>query len=196
MRKDEKELKLFSTAGSDQNATAAEGEALQKRKILFYEGFNSRSVKDLTAKLMYLDRKNHKDIYLYINSPGGYVTDFLAIYDIIQNLHSRVVTIAVGQAASAGAFLLMSGTPKCRAALKHARIMFHQPSGGFFGTAEESKTQVAELDRLKEILISLMMKHSTKKLSRKKVLSILNKDTYLDADQAKKLGLIDIVHGA
>ncbi len=191
----EKNKLLINTrASSDGTAQAAEGEAFQKRKILFFSDFNPHTARELIAKLFYLDKKSSKDIYLYINSPGGYVTDFLAIYDVIQGLNSRVVTVATGQAASCGAFLLTTGAPKCRVAYKNARIMFHQPSGGFYGTETESKIHVAELTRLKELTMELMIKHNPKKMNRKKALEILNKDTFLSADEAKKLGLLDVVH--
>ena len=187
-------LKLNSVAG-DSTAAAAEGSVFQRRKVFFYSAFTPHSIRELTTKLMYLDKKSTKDIYLYINSPGGYVTDFLAIYDVIQMLESRVITVGVGLAASCAAFLLMSGTPKCRVAYANARILFHQPSGGFYGTEAESKVQLAELSKLKEILANMMIKHSTKKLTKKTVLDILSKDTYLSAAEAKRLGFIDVIHG-
>lgn len=144
----------------------------------------------LISQLLYLDSKDpDKDIYLYINSPGGSVTATLAIYDTMQFLKADVSTICVGQAASGGALLLAAGTKGKRMVLPHARILIHQPVGGAGGQASDIDIQAKEIMRLKDELNRILVKHTGKSLN------VIRKDTdrdyFMSAEEAKKYGIVD-----
>jgi ATP-dependent Clp protease protease subunit len=146
----------------------------------------------LTAQLFYLESANsEKDVYFYINSPGGVVTAGLAIYDVMQYINCDVVTICLGQAASMGALLLAAGTAGKRMALPYARVMIHQPLGGAQGQASDVQTQANELLRIKDIITEILVRHTGQP---EEVISRdTDRDFFLDAEQAKKYGLIDHV---
>src|SRR3989339_2011935 len=134
----------------------------------------------IVAQLLLLDSENpEKDIMLYINSPGGVVTAGFAIYDTIQHIRANVSTICMGEASSMGAFLLASGTKGKRMALKHARIMIHQPSGGAKGQASDLVIQAKEIGRLKKLMLSLMAKHTGQNI--KKLQKDEERDFYMSA---------------
>ena len=144
------------------------------------------------AQMLFLESEDpDKDVNLYINSPGGSVTAGLAIYDTMQYVKPQVSTICMGQAASMGALLLASGAKGKRLSLPHARIMIHQPSGGFGGQASDIELHAKEILRLKAKLNEIMQKHSGQALER------LEKDTdrdyFMGAGEAKEYGLIDEV---
>ena len=146
----------------------------------------------IIAQLLFLESDEpDQDIYLYINSPGGQVSSGMAIYDTMQYIKPDVQTICIGQAASMGALLLTAGAPKKRFALPHARIMIHQPSGGFQGQHTDIEIQAKEITRIRAILDGILAKHSGKSVSQ------VNKDTerdhYMTGDEAKTYGLIDSV---
>ena len=146
----------------------------------------------IIAQLLFLQSEDSsKDVHLYINSPGGSVTSGLAIYDTIQFLKCDVATYCVGQAASMGAILLASGTPKKRFALPNARIMIHQPWGGAQGTAVDMDIQVQEILRLKQNLNGILSKHTGKKIE--DITKATDRDYFMSAQQAKDFGLIDTV---
>jgi len=146
----------------------------------------------IIAQLLFLESDEpDQDIYLYINSPGGQVSSGMAIYDTMQYIKPDVQTICIGQAASMGALLLTAGAPKKRFALPHARIMIHQPSGGFSGQHTDIEIQAKEITRIRSILDGIMAKHSGQDVAQ------VNKDTerdhYMTGEEAKAYGLIDSV---
>jgi len=146
----------------------------------------------MIAQLLFLEADDpEQDIYVYINSPGGYVTSGLAIYDTIQYIRPDVSTICIGQAASMGALLLTAGAKGKRYSLPHARIMIHQPAGGFQGQASDIDIQAREILRMKETLDTIMSKHTNQDMERIK--RDTDRDFYMSGEQAKDYGLVDDV---
>ncbi|MCL4154181.1 UNVERIFIED_CONTAM: hypothetical protein GTU68_030680 [Idotea baltica] len=146
----------------------------------------------IVAQLLFLESDNpDKDISLYINSPGGSVTAGMAIYDTMQFIKPNVNTVCTGQAASMGALLLTAGATGNRFALPHARIMIHQPLGGYQGQATDIDIHAKEILRIREELNEIMAKHSGQKL--KKVAEDTERDNFMSAEEAKEYGLIDDV---
>ncbi|MFW5790053.1 MAG: ATP-dependent Clp endopeptidase proteolytic subunit ClpP [Bacillota bacterium] len=146
----------------------------------------------IIAQMLFLEAENpDKDIYLYINSPGGSVTAALAIYDTMQYIKPDVVTICMGQAASAGALLLASGAEKKRYSLPYSRIMIHQPMGGAQGKASDAEVHIKELLDLKDILNEIMSKHTGQ--TEEKISQDIEKDFFMSAEDAKDYGIIDEV---
>ena len=144
------------------------------------------------AQLLFLEADNpDKDIYLYINSPGGSVTAALAMYDTMQYIKPDVVTIGMGQAASAGALLLAAGAEGKRYALPYARVMIHQPAGGAQGKATEAEIHIKELMRIRELLNDILSKHTGK--SSERIAQDVEKDFFMTAEEAVDYGLIDEV---
>ena len=146
----------------------------------------------IVSQLLYLESENpKKDIWMYINSPGGVVTSGLAIHDTMQYIRPRVGTVCIGQAASMGSFLLASGEPGMRIALSNARIMVHQPSGGARGMASDIEIQAKEILRMRKRLNDLYAKYTGKPL--KEIEKAMDRDTFLEADEAKAFGIVDDV---
>jgi ATP-dependent Clp protease protease subunit len=146
----------------------------------------------IVAQLLFLDSDDPgKDIFLYINSPGGSVTDAMAIYDTMNYVKADVQTIAIGMAASAAAFLLSSGTKGKRFALPYSKVMIHQPSSGTRGRVSDMEIDLEESIRLKKQLEEIMAKNTGQKVD--KVHNDMERDYYMTADQAKKYGLVDRV---
>jgi ATP-dependent Clp protease protease subunit len=146
----------------------------------------------MIAQMLFLEADDpEQDIFLYINSPGGYVTSGLAIYDTIQYIRPDVSTICIGQAASMGSLLLTSGAKGKRYSLPHARIMIHQPAGGFQGQATDIEIQAREILRIKEALDTIMAKHTGQDLERIK--RDTDRDFFMSGEQAKDYGLVDDV---
>jgi ATP-dependent Clp protease protease subunit len=146
----------------------------------------------IVAQLLFLESEDpEKDIFLYINSPGGSVTSGLAIYDTMQYIRPEVSTLCVGQAASMAAWLLASGAPKKRFALPHARIMIHQPLGGVQGQASDIDIQAREILRLREQMNNILVKHTGQSV--KKVEKDTDRDLFMTGKQAVEYGLIDEV---
>jgi ATP-dependent Clp protease, protease subunit len=144
----------------------------------------------VVAQLLFLDAEDpEKDVNLYINSPGGSVTAGLAIYDAIQHIKSDVSTICVGQAASFGALLLAAGTSGKRFALPHARILIHQPMGGFQGQATDIDIQAREILRMKEELNRILQHHTGQDMDR--IQQDTDRDFFMTPEQAKEYGIID-----
>jgi ATP-dependent Clp protease protease subunit len=166
---------------------------LLKDRIIFMGGGIDDHVANLIiAQLLFLESEDtEKDIHLYINSPGGVVTAGLAIYDTMQYLKAPVSTICVGQAASMGALLLASGTVGKRYALPNARIMIHQPLGGFQGQATDISIHAQEILRLKDTLNRIMAEHTGKELS--KLSADTERDFFMGSEAAKKYGIIDSI---
>ena len=164
---------------------------LLKERIVFVGTEVNDVVANLiTAQLLFLESEDpEKDIYLYINSPGGSVTAGMAIYDTIQYIRPPVCTVCVGQAASMGAILLAGGAAGKRAALPHARIMIHQPLGGFQGQASDVEIHAREMLRVKREINQILSRHTGKDL--KQIEKDSDRDFYMTAAEAKDYGLID-----
>ncbi len=146
----------------------------------------------IIAQLLFLDADNpERDIYLYINSPGGIVSSGMAIYDTMQFLRAPVSTICMGMAASMAAFLLAAGTKGKRRALPHARIMIHQPSGGAQGTAADIEIQAREILYLRSKLNELYSKHTGKTIEQ--IEKDMDRDRFMSAEEAVEYGLVDKV---
>jgi ATP-dependent Clp protease protease subunit len=146
----------------------------------------------ITAQLLFLESEDpERDIYFYINSPGGSVTAGLAIYDTIQYIRPQVSTVCLGQAASMGAVLLAAGEKGKRYALPHSRIMIHQPLGGFEGTAADVDIQAREILRIREELGAILQKHTGQTL--KRIERDTDRDLFMTGRQALEYGLVDEV---
>ncbi len=166
---------------------------LLKERIVFLTGPVEDNIASLVvAQLLYLEADNpKKDISFYINSPGGVVSSGLAIYDTIQYIRPRVATLCVGQAASMGSLLLAAGEKGMRYCLPNARIMVHQPSGGFRGQAADIEIQAREILKLRERLNRIYVKHTGQPLE--EVETALDRDRWMSAEEAREWGLIDEV---
>jgi len=166
---------------------------LLKERIIFLNGpVDDHMANLIIAQLLFLESEGpDKDIYLYINSPGGVVTSGLAIYDTMQYIRCDVSTLCVGQAASMGAHLLAAGTAGKRYALPNARIMIHQPLGGFQGQATDIEIHAREILKLKEHLNEMLAGHTGQPLD--KLSEDVERDYFLTADEAKDYGLVDDV---
>ncbi|MGH8071035.1 MAG: ATP-dependent Clp endopeptidase proteolytic subunit ClpP [Candidatus Entotheonellia bacterium] len=146
----------------------------------------------IIAQMLFLEADDpEQDIFLYINSPGGYVTSGLALYDTMQYIRPDVSTICIGQAASMGSLLLTAGAKGKRYSLPHARIMIHQPAGGFQGQATDIEIQAREILRIKDALDTIMAKHTGQDIERIK--RDTDRDFFMSGEQAKDYGLVDDV---
>jgi len=166
---------------------------LLKERIIFLTGqINDNVASVITAQLLFLEAEDpKKEIYLYINSPGGLVTAGLGIYDTMQYVKPDISTLCIGQAASMGSFLLAAGTKGKRFSLPNSRIMVHQPSAGFQGQATDIEIHANEVLSLKKRLNEIYSKHTGKTAD--EVKSALERDNFMTADVAKSFGLIDEV---
>ena len=166
---------------------------LLKERIIFLTGPVDDTVASLvTAQLLFLESENPtKDISFYINSPGGLVTAGLAIYDTMQYIRPKVSTLCIGQAASMGSMLLAAGAPGMRFSLPNARIMIHQPSGGFQGQATDIEIHAKEILSLRGRLNEIYVKHTGQPI--KTIEDAMDRDRFLSPQDAKVFGLIDDV---
>ena len=166
---------------------------LLKERIVFLVGALNDNVASLiTAQLLYLESENpKKEIFFYINTPGGLVTSGLGIYDTMQYIKPAVSTLCIGQASSMGSFLLAAGEKGKRFSLPNSRIMVHQPSAGFQGQATDIQIHAKEILSLKERLNKLYSKHTGKAVD--EIASALERDNFMTAEDAMKFGLIDSV---
>jgi ATP-dependent Clp protease, protease subunit len=166
---------------------------LLKERIVFLGSEVSDEVANyLTAQMLYLEGEDpEKDIWLYINSPGGSVTAGMAIYDTMQFIQPDVATICMGLAASMGQFLLCSGAPGKRFSLPHARIMMHQPSGGLQGQASDIAIQAEQIIFIKRLMAEKIAEHTGQTVEQVEADS--ERDRWFTADQAKEYGIIDHV---
>lgn len=166
---------------------------LLEDRIIFLSGeIRDAMANTIVAQLIYLEAKDmHKDISLYINSPGGSVSAGLAIYDTMQYISCDVSTICIGMAASMGAFLLSSGTKGKRYALPNAEIMIHQPLGGAQGQASDIKIQAEHILKLKDKLNKILAENTGKSIQ--EIERDTDRDNYLSAHEAKKYGIVDNV---
>ena len=166
---------------------------LLKERVIFLNGPVEDGMSALIcAQLLYLEAENpKKEIQMYINSPGGVVTSGLAIYDTMQYIKSPVVTLCMGMAASMGSFLLMAGAPGQRISLPNARIMVHQPSGGYSGKASDIERHAEDIVKTKRRLNEIYAKHTGR--TYEEVEDKLDRDTFMTPDEAKEWGMIDLV---
>jgi ATP-dependent Clp protease protease subunit len=166
---------------------------LLKERIIFVGTAIDDDVANLViAQMLFLESEDpDKDIHLYINSPGGVVTSGLAIYDTVQYIRPKVSTFCMGQAASIAALLLSAGEKGKRYALPHARILIHQPMGGFQGQASDVDIQAREILRLREELNQILVRHTRQTLER--IQADTDRDFYMTGHQAKEYGIIDEV---
>jgi len=166
---------------------------LLKERIIFLTGqINDNVASLITAQLLFLEAEDpKKEIYLYINSPGGLVTAGLGIYDTMQYIKPDISTLCIGQAASMGSFLLAAGTKGKRFSLPNSRIMVHQPSAGFQGQATDIEIHANEVLSLKKRLNEIYSKHTGKSVD--EIKSALERDNFMTANVAKAFGLIDDV---
>ena len=164
---------------------------LLKERIIFLTGPIDDNIASLIcAQILFLESENpKKEISFYINSPGGIVWSGLAIYDTMQYVSSKIMTICIGQAASAGSLLLTAGAKDMRFSLPNSRIMVHQPSGGYQGQVTDIEIQTNEIKKTKQRLNEIYSKHTGKKLD--EIISIMERDTYFSPQEAIKFGLID-----
>ena len=166
---------------------------LLKERIIFLTGQINDNVASLvTAQLLFLEAEDpKKEIYLYVNSPGGLVTAGLGIYDTMQYIKPDISTLCIGQAASMGSFLLAAGTKGKRFSLPNSRIMVHQPSAGFQGQATDIEIHANEVLSLKKRLNEIYSRHTGKSVD--EIKSALERDNFMTADVAQSFGLIDEV---
>jgi ATP-dependent Clp protease protease subunit len=165
---------------------------LKDRIIFLGTAINDDVANLLIAQMLFLESEDpEKDINLYINSPGGVVTAGLAVYDTMQYIKPDVTTVCIGQAASMGALLLAAGAEKKRYALPHARIMIHQPMGGFQGQASDIAIQAKEILRMKDALNDILVRHTGKKVE--DVQKDTDRDNFMSGADAQKYGIVDHV---
>ena len=166
---------------------------LLRERIVFVTGpVEDHMATLITAQLLYLESENpKKDIFMYINSPGGVVTAGMAIHDTMQYIRPRVGTVCIGQAASMGAFLLGAGEPGMRVSLTNARIMVHQPSGGAQGQATDIEIHAREILRIRHRMNELMAKYTGQSIE--DIERAVERDRFLSAEEAKQFGLVDEV---
>ncbi|MFP6602991.1 MAG: ATP-dependent Clp protease proteolytic subunit [Pirellulaceae bacterium] len=167
------------------------GDLLLENRIVFLQGeIYTGNANELVMKLLYLQSENRrKDIHFYLNSPGGDVVATLAIYDTMQVLSCPVATYCVGQAASGAAVLLAGGSKGKRFALPHARVMLHQPYGGVNGQISDIEIQAREINRNREMLNKILANHTEQSIT--KLRKDTDRDFFLDAEEAKKYGLVE-----
>ncbi|MBN2160828.1 MAG: ATP-dependent Clp endopeptidase proteolytic subunit ClpP [Spirochaetes bacterium] len=165
---------------------------LKDRIIFLGESIDDHISSLVIAQMLFLEAEDpDKDIYLYINSPGGIVTSGLAIYDTMQYIKPDVATICIGQAASMGSLLLSAGTKGKRSALPNSRIMIHQPAGGFQGQASDIEIQAKEIIKVKQRLNEIYAKHTGKGVD--KIERDVDRDYFMSSQEAMEYGLIDKV---
>ncbi|MDG1893324.1 MAG: ATP-dependent Clp protease proteolytic subunit [Fuerstiella sp.] len=167
------------------------GDLLLDNRIIFLDGpIHDGSANLIVMKMLYLQSENrHQDIHLYVNSPGGSVTATLAIYDIMQFIECDVATYCVGLAASGGAILVAGGTAKKRFALKHSKMMIHQPHGQVGGQVSDIEIQAKDIIETRELLNEMLAGHTGQPVE--KIAADTQRDHYLTAVQSKDYGLVD-----
>ena len=183
---------VIETTGRGERAYDIYSRMLKERVIFLVGPVEDHMANLIVAQLLYLESENpDKDIHLYINSPGGSVSAGLAIYDTMQYIKPDVSTVCIGQAASMGALLLTGGAKAKRFCVPHARMMVHQPLGGFQGQATDIEIHTREILRVRERLNEILAKHTGRDLQ--KIEQDTDRDYFLDGPEAVKFGLIDAV---
>ncbi len=181
---------VIETTSKGERAYDIYSRLLRDRIILLGSEINDYVANAIIAQMLFLEAEDpDKDIFLYINSPGGVVTSGLAIYDTMQFIKCDVSTICIGQAASMGAILLTAGAKGKRYALPNSRIMLHQPLGGFSGQASEVEIHAKEIIRMKEILNEILSKHTGQSI--KKIRKDTDRDFFMSSEEALQYGIID-----
>lgn len=181
---------VIETTGRGERAFDIYSRLLKERVIFLVGQVEDYMANLIVAQLLFLESENpEKDISLYINSPGGAVTAGMSIYDTMQFIHSDVSTACIGQAASMGAVLLAAGQKEKRFALPHARIMIHQPLGGFQGQASDIDIHAKEILRIRDELNQLLSRHTGQNI--KTIEKDTERDNFMNAEEAEKYGLID-----
>ncbi len=165
---------------------------LKDRIVFIGSAMNDEIANLIIAQLLFLESEDpEKDINFYINSPGGVVTAGLAVYDTMQYIKPDIATVCIGQAASMGALLLTAGTPGKRYSLPNARILIHQPMGGFSGQASDIAIQASEILRMKDTLNNILVRHTGKDLIQ--IQNDTDRDFFMTGEDAKAYGIIDHV---
>ena len=176
--------------GREEPAYDIYSKLLKERIVFLGTAIDDNVANIIVAQLLFLESEDpSKEIYLYVNSPGGYITSGLAIYDTMQYIKSPVVTMCTGQAASMGAVLLAGGEPGKRFALPHSRILIHQPLGGVQGQATDINIQAKEILRVREEINRIFVKHTNQPFE--KISIDTERDFYMTAEQAKDYGIVD-----
>ncbi|WP_096462845.1 ATP-dependent Clp endopeptidase proteolytic subunit ClpP [Sulfurifustis variabilis] len=183
---------VIETTGRGERAYDIYSRMLKERVVFLVGPVEDHMANLVVAQLLFLESENpDKDIHLYINSPGGAVNAGLAIYDTMQFIKPDVSTVCIGQAASMGALLLAGGTKGKRFALPHARMMVHQPMGGFQGQATDIDIHAREILRVRERLNQILVKHTGRTMEQ--IRDDTDRDYFMDGDEAVKFGLVDAV---
>ena len=181
---------VIETTGRGERAYDIYSRLLKERIIFLGTPINDEVANNVMAQLIFLEYENpEKDITLYINSPGGYVSAGLAIYDTMQHVRPNIATICIGSCASMAAVLLAAGTKGKRYALPHSRIMLHQPSGAATGQSTDIQITAKEIVRTKDTLTEIVAKHTGKSIE--EVRSKTDRDFYMGPEEAKAFGVID-----
>lgn len=163
-----------------------------KDRIIFINGpLDTGSGSIISSQLLFLDSNSHKDIFIYINSPGGITYEAFAIYDTMQYLKSEITTVVIGMAASAASLLAQAGASGKRYIMNHARMMIHQPWGGTEGTVTDMKLAVKEADIIKTHVIEIYKTHNSKNKNFEEIEKALDRDNYMSAREAIDFGLCD-----
>ncbi|WP_298530963.1 ClpP family protease [uncultured Algibacter sp.] len=170
---------------------AIDSKLIEQRKVFLWGQVDDASAKHVIDRLLYLDALDTKDIHLYINSPGGYVTSGFAIYDCIKSLNSEVSTICTGFAASMGSIILSAGVKGKRFIQRHARVMIHQPSGGARGQASDIEITAKEIVLTKELSAQILADNCGQTFD--KVMKDFNRDHWMGADESVAYGIVDAV---
>ena len=168
---------------------AIDSKLIEQRKVFLWGQVDDKSAKHVIDRLMYLDALGTKDIHLYINSPGGYVTAGFAIYDCIKSLNSQVSTICTGFAASMGSIILSAGTKGKRFIQPHARVMIHQPSGGASGQASDIQITAQEIVKTKELSAHILAANCGQTFE--KIMKDFNRDHWMGAEESVTYGIVD-----
>jgi ATP-dependent Clp protease protease subunit len=181
---------VIETTGRGERAYDIYSRLLKERIIFLGTPINDEVANNVMAQLIFLEYENpEKDITLYINSPGGYVSAGLAIYDTMQHVRPNIATICIGNCASMAAVLLAAGTKGKRYALPHSRIMLHQPSGAATGQSTDIQITAKEIVRTKDTLTEIVAKHTGKSID--EVRAKTDRDFYMGPEEAKAFGVID-----
>ena len=183
---------VIETTGRSERAYDIYSRLLKDRIVLLGTEVNDALASLICAQLLFLESQDpEKEIYLYINSPGGSVTAGFAIYDTMRYISAPVATVCMGRAASMGAFLLAAGEPGMRFALPNSQIMIHQPSAGYHGQVTDIEIHAREVLRLKERLNRILAENTGRTLE--DIVNATERDNFLTAEEAKELGIIDRV---
>lgn len=185
---------VVEKTGQGERAYDIYSRLLKERIVMLDTDVNDMSASLIVAQMLFLESENpDKDIYFYINSPGGVITAGMSIYDTMQFIRPDVCTIVMGQACSMGSFLAQAGAPGKRWVLPHSRTMIHQPSGGARGMQSDIEIQYKEITKMKRMLTELYVKHNTAGKTYEQFEKDMDRDTFMSAHEAVDYGLADKV---